>query len=193
MYDYGFSDIFRLCRGNDRVYTHFNKQHKTRTRLDFFIIDDNLVNFPVCETDISHGFNSDHSYVSLNLQGSPVSHGKGYWKLNNSHLLNEDFISNVREIIQETTSSSYDSYGGLWDVIKMKIKDFAIRYGKNAKKSKNEEKMKLQKEIESIKKRNDFMNDDELRKRYFDSETKLNEILGEEPGTWFGYLIWVLF
>ena len=25
--NYGFSDIFRLNRGNDRIYTHFNKQH----------------------------------------------------------------------------------------------------------------------------------------------------------------------
>ena len=145
MADYGLCDIFRLSRSNDRVYTHFNKQHKTRTRLDFFIIDDNLVNFPVCETDISHGFNSDHSYISLNLQGSPVSHGRGYWKLNNSHLLNEDFVSSVRDIIHETTSSSFDSHGGLWDVIKMKIKDFAIRYGKNRKKVKNDEKRSCKK------------------------------------------------
>ena len=30
--DYGFSDVFSLCRGDEHVYTHFNKQHK---RLDF--------------------------------------------------------------------------------------------------------------------------------------------------------------
>ena len=61
---YGFSDVFRLCRGNDRVYTHFNKQHKTSSRLDLFLIDDNLVNFPICSADVSHGYNSDHSLTS---------------------------------------------------------------------------------------------------------------------------------
>ena len=84
--DYGLSDIFRLGRGSDRVYTHINKQHKTRTRLDFFLIDDNLVNFPVCYSEISHGFSSDHSYISLTIQGSGVERGKGYWKLNISML-----------------------------------------------------------------------------------------------------------
>ena len=125
---------FPINRGSDRVYSHINKQHKTRTRLDFFLIDDNLVNFPVCYSEISHGFSSDHSYVSLTIQGSGVERDKGYWKLNNSHLSHEAFTDSVREIIRETESQSYDSYSGLWDVTKMKIKDFAIRYGKKVKK-----------------------------------------------------------
>ena len=75
MNDYGFSDIFRLCRGNDRVYTHFNKQYKTSSRLDFFLVDDNLVNFPVCTADISHGYSSDHSYISLRGPGGSPTLG----------------------------------------------------------------------------------------------------------------------
>ncbi len=180
MADYGLRDIFRLYRKPERMYTHFNKQHKTRSRLDFFIVDDNLVNFPICGASISHGFKSDHSYITLNIQGSTISHGRGYWKLNNSHLLNETFVSNVRNIIQETVTNSYDSYSGLWDVTKMKIKDYAIRYGKNVKKERNEEKKKLQNEIENIKKLPDFMDKDIMRKKYFDSEAKLNSIIQQE-------------
>ena len=83
--DYGLCDIFRLSRGEERVYTHFNKTYKTAARLDYFLIDDNLPNFPLCETEISHGYNSDHSYISLKIQGSTIEKGKGYWKINNSH------------------------------------------------------------------------------------------------------------
>ena len=140
MADHGLTDILRLCIGNDRVYTHVNKQYKTQTRLDFFLIDDSLVNFPVCKPAASHGFKSDHSYISLALQGSPINRGKGYWKFNNSHLLNENFVSEVREIIDNTINSDYDSYSGLWDVIKFKIKDHAIRFGKIEKKNKQEKK-----------------------------------------------------
>ena len=43
--DYGLCDIFRLSRGDERVYTHFNKTYKTASRLDFFLIDDHLSNF----------------------------------------------------------------------------------------------------------------------------------------------------
>ena len=64
--------------GGKRKYTHFNKTSKTASRLDFFLIEDNLCDWPVCKTDISHGYNSDHGYISLNLQGSTIERGKGY-------------------------------------------------------------------------------------------------------------------
>ena len=104
--DYGLCDIFRTSRGNERKYTHFNKKSKTASRLDFFLIDEKLVNFPVCRTDISHGYNSDHSYVSLDIQGNNIEKGKGYWKLNNSHLRDEEFINGVKAIICDTLNSS---------------------------------------------------------------------------------------
>ena len=43
--DYGLCDIFRTSRGNEHKYTHFNKKSKTASRLDFFLIDEKLVNF----------------------------------------------------------------------------------------------------------------------------------------------------
>ena len=36
MGDWGFSDVFRLNNPDSRIFTHFDKQHKTHTRLDFF-------------------------------------------------------------------------------------------------------------------------------------------------------------
>ena len=66
--DYGLCDIFRLSRGDERVYTHFNKTYKTASRLDFFLIDDHLSNFPVCNTKISHGYNTDHSYPLISKE-----------------------------------------------------------------------------------------------------------------------------
>ena len=128
--DYGLSDIFRLTRGNETVFTHFNKRCGTASRLDFFLIDDRLVNFPICTSNISHGFNSDHSYVALNIQGSSIAPGKGYCKFNNSHLLDEDFVNATNNIVNESINSSFDSYRGLWDTIKFKIKSHAIRHGK---------------------------------------------------------------
>ena len=165
--DYGLCDIFRLSRGNERLYTHFNKKYKTAARLDFFLIDDNLYNFPVCTTDISHGFNSDHSYISLNIQGSSIERGKGYWKFNNAHLCDEEFIEQVKDIINENLNSSFDSYSGLWDVIKFKIKDHAIRYGKDKKKMLIENKENLIKNIENIKSDPNFMNDEQKRNGLF--------------------------
>ena len=81
MGDWGFSDIYRVNNPDARIYTHFDKQHSTHTRLDFFLIDDKLVNLPVCSSNISHGFNSDHSYVSLTLQSSRKPNNPWSWIL----------------------------------------------------------------------------------------------------------------
>ena len=80
-----------------------------------------------------------------------------YWKLNNSHLHDDEFVS---QVINETVNSSYDSYAGLWDVMKFKIKDYAIRYGKNKNKKYIAEKEKVMKKIEEIKKIENFIEDD---------------------------------
>ena len=132
--DYGLCDILRLHRGKDRIFSHVNRTYRTSSRLDFFLIDDNLVNFPVCVPNISHGFMTDHSYISLFIKGTAIERGKGYWKFNNSFLDDEKFIENVKVIIQDTVEESYDSYRGLWDTVKFKIKNYAIKYGGNKKK-----------------------------------------------------------
>lgn len=180
MHEHGFSDVFRLTHRSDKVYTHFNKKCKTASRLDFFIIEDRLVNFPTCNATVSHGFRSDHSYITLNIQGSAIEQGRGYWKLNNSHLDDTVFVEGVRHIITDTSTDNFDSFRGLWDVIKFKIKDLAIRYGKEKKKKRSHEKEKLEKEIERIKRLDDFIRNDELRKDLFDTEAKLNNIISDE-------------
>ena len=178
--DYGLSDVFRVNNATSKLFTHFNKQYKTATRLDFFLIDDTLINFPRCEASISHGFMSDHSYISIDIQGSNITQGRGYWKLNNSHLEDEEFVQGVKNIISDTSGESFDSYRGLWDVIKFKIKDYAIRYGASKKKEKCRVKENLQKKIDDIKKTSDFMKRDDMRKEMFEAEIKLNEIISKE-------------
>ena len=118
--EWGIHDAYRLISRDKQLFTHYNKRCKTATRLDFFLVDSSLVNFPVCTSSISHGFSSDHSYVSLIIQGSSITRGRGYWKLNNMHLKKEDYCKGVRDIIVNTQAESYDSVGGLWDVINLK-------------------------------------------------------------------------
>ena len=177
MGDWGYSDVFRLNNPDARIFTHFDKQHSTYTRLDFFLVDDNLVNLPICCSNISHGFNSDHSYVSLTLKGNPLSHGRGYWKLNNSHLFSEEFTNEVRSIINETMAGSFDSFNGVWDTIKFKVKDYAIYFGKKTKKHKLAEKKIVEDKINKIKESPNYLTDhvhlDELQQL----ELRLNAII----------------
>ena len=180
MGDWGFSDVFRLNNPAARLYTHFDKQHSTHTRLDFFLVDDKLINLPVCSSNISHGFSSDHSYVSLNLQGNPLSHGRGYWKFNNSHLHSEEFTQEVREIIKDTVSGSYDSFNGLWDTIKYRVKDYSIYYGKKTKKYKSAEKKIVMDRIEDIKKTPNYQESLSASEALLQLQERLDKILRVE-------------
>ena len=59
--DWGLSDIFRFTHGDQKIFSHVDKRHKTHTSLEFFVINDRIVYFPICRSDISHDFKSDHS------------------------------------------------------------------------------------------------------------------------------------
>ena len=180
MGDWGYTDVFRLNNPDARIFTHFDKQHSTYTRLDFFLVDDKLVNLPICISNISHGFNSDHSYVSLTLQGNPLSHGRGYWKLNNSHLSSEEFTTEVKSIINETVAGSFDSYNGLWDTIKFRVKDYAIYFGKKTKKHKLAEKQFVVDKINNIKKSPNYENDPGCLEELQQLELRLDAIIRVE-------------
>ena len=180
MADWGLSDIYRLNNPEARLYTHVDRQYNTQTRLDFFLVDDRLVNLPLCMSNISHGFNSDHSYISLSLRGTSIEHGRGYWKFNNSHLYSESFTKEVRDIIHETHSSSFDSYRGLWDTIKFKIKDCAIRFGKKIRKYKLAEKHLLLNKIETIRKNSNYISDPVASNDLLQLERRLDSIIKQE-------------
>ena len=178
--EWGLSDVYRLNNPSTRMYTHFDKQFKTSTRLDFFLVDDRLINLPTCVSNITHGFSTDHSYVTLSIGGTPLKHGPGYWKFNNSHLSSEEFTQSVKAIINDTVSSSYDSYNGLWDTIKFKIKSYAISYGKSIRKFKHAHKVLLQERIASIK---DYPNYHDFPDKLSDLshlESQLDKIIKEE-------------
>ena len=178
--DYGLCDILRLSKGNQRIYTHVNKKSHSLSRLDYFLIDDNLVNLPICSSNVSHGYMTDHSYINLFIKGSSIERGRGYWKLNNSHLENDEFVDGVRNIISNTASEAYDSYNGLWDVIKFKIKDYAIKFGVKAKKARQNDKDSLQAEINHIKGEPNFRDNEILYNKLIEAETKLNSIINYE-------------
>ena len=71
-------------------------------------------------------------------------------------------VEDTGNLTTRTHNSSFDSYAGLWDVIKFKIKDYAIRYGKTKKKR-----------IAKVKNTANFMADDRLRNEFLKRSTNL--------------------
>jgi len=150
MEELGLIDIFRTKNPSSRKYSHFNKTSKSCSRLDYFLISSSLTT--ISSSNIDHGYASDHSYVNLQIVGEDlVKQGRGYWKINNSYIKEPEYETGIQEIIDYNYSNNFDSVGGVWDVIKIKIKEFSIKYGAKRKKGERESKIELLQNIETTK------------------------------------------
>ena len=105
----------------------------------------------------------DHKAVSLDIQFCDKKRGRGYWKLNNSVLNDDEYREGILNLYTETTRQ----YGGqvsntlLWEFLKVKIKQCSISYC--VMKSKT-----AQNQIKELEKRLDLL--DELTSKELDNE-----------------------
>ena len=77
---------------------------------------------------------TDHRILKLFIITSEDKCGPGYWKLNVSHLENEDYkkgtcIDNIVENLDENVTALEK-----WEFFKRKVKDFSIYFARNTKK-----------------------------------------------------------
>ena len=87
---------------------------------------------------------SDHSAITLHLKSEILSQpkGPGFWKFNNSLLKDCDYVDKLREEIPlfKNKYSDVQNLSLKWDLIKMEIRGFTIKFSKiKAKRRRNEE------------------------------------------------------
>ena len=158
-------EIEQLCRYNNLVdiwrhlnpelesYTWRNKSHKIQCRLDFFLISKELTDI-VSSSKIFHAPETDHSAISLHLQAEAKKQkrGPGFWKINNSLLRDDEYVNDLCTNINAYNAKyeNIDDQDLKWDLIKMEIRGFTVKYAKmKAKKRKNEE-VELQNKINEL-------------------------------------------
>ena len=77
--------------------------------------------------DISFGFKTDHSLISINLATHSNQWGPGYWKLNTSLLSDNDYVNKIRMTVKDVNDEySYDASVNpalKWEMIKLKIRE----------------------------------------------------------------------
>ena len=77
----------------------------------------------------------DHSIVELKFDIDNIQRGPGYFKLNNSFLLEAQYQENIRNCIEEITTINRNANPNtLWELVKGSIRNETIRYGTNKKK-----------------------------------------------------------
>ena len=88
---------------------------------------------------------SDHSAVSLSmsLESNETKRGPGFWKFNNSLLMDKCYTEMITKQIPEFMAKycNLNDKGLFWEMIKMEIRASTIIFAKNkAKQKRNEEK-----------------------------------------------------
>lgn len=146
-------DIWRQRNQNQVQFTWNNKDFSRRSRIDFWLISNDLANH-VEETKIEPSIFSDHKMISLliNIRNHSNRYNPNYWKLNSTLLRDKFFREEVIKIINENWMKAKEEriYGKHWEYTKFQIRIMAVNRGKDLSKEKRLRQDKILKEIISI-------------------------------------------
>ena len=145
------TDIWRLQHPDKKQFTwHSNNRPPIFSRLDYFLISNNIVN-NTKHTFIKTSYKTDHSLITLSLNFNKANRGPGYFKLNNSLLLDKEYQNIIKTSIADTvTFNSEANPNILWEIIKGNIRNETIKYATHKKRNDLEREKKLTSEIENL-------------------------------------------
>ena len=146
------TDIWRSKHQDKKLFTwHSNNKPAIFSRLDFFLLSKNIVNCTF-KSNIKNGYKTDHSLITVSLNFDKTTRGPGYFKLNNSLILDVDYQNIVKSSILETVAINHEANPNiLWEIIKGNIRNETIRYATINKLKSKENENKLEKEISDLK------------------------------------------
>ena len=162
-------DTFRELHPYLRRYTWRRKTPLKQSRLDFFLVTDNIVN-SIKKSQIETGYKSDHSVVTLILAMDNFEHGKSLWKHNNSLLTDTEYLKIINSKIQDIKKQyclpvyNHEAIDEIPDeelqlvindqlfleTVMMEIRGKSISYASYKKKSKNIQEQKLVEQIQYL-------------------------------------------
>ena len=150
---YNLTDIWRNLNLNTECFTWRNKSLKIQCRLDYFLISNDL-NSLVTSCKILNSPETDHSAITLHLKSEDLKQdrGPGFWKFNNSLLQDSDYVTILQESIKDYKEkyTAIEDLGLKWDLIKMEIRVFTVKYSKMKAKKRENEEMTLKKKAEKL-------------------------------------------
>ncbi|CAC5388980.1 unnamed protein product [Mytilus coruscus] len=146
-------DIWRARNSTSRIFSwrRIVESNLQQSRIDFIFVPKSISAYVKTFTT-KHTTFSDHSFVVLNVDFSPVEKGPGLWIFNNTLLNDEYFVEKVDNLIEnEKKCPLFESEMLVWiDNLKYKIKKFSQVYAKDKKKKEQTEYFRLQKEFQKI-------------------------------------------
>ena len=91
---------------------------------------------------------SEHSLTCFALNLNKTEREKGYFKINNSLILQPEYQNKIRDTIKETANINKTANPNtLWEIIKGSIRNEAIKYASYKKKEQSKNEIMLLEEL----------------------------------------------
>ena len=187
------------CHGDKNCYTYYDKKTKKYSKLDYIFLSENInltthniitgITNPIKNIGVT-----DHSALKATFSMNSLKKGPGYWKLNNSMLLDEGYIKLINKTIDESIQSStcLKSHQLIWEFLKINIREESMKYCKIMSQRRRETQAELQhnlddlcEKIVNIEKKNQLSQQDinelhHYRQHKSELEGKLNKFYTEK-------------
>ena len=162
----------------------FRKQYTWRqltmgifSRLDYWLVSNALLSH-VQTTKIKPIPICDHCAVTLKIMTSSNLRGGGTWKMNNSLLKDDNYKYNVKNVIKKfVLENTKLNAQKKWDMCKIKIKEYTIKYSKEKQGNRNQTFKHLQDEYVKISQETDKNSSEENLEKLAKIKKQIDEWL----------------
>ena len=148
-------DVWRFRNTNVKQYSfkRISNSMLQQSRIDYFLISHSL-SVNVQNVYYNYTSMSDHNFVILNFYVDRVERGPGLWILNNTLLSDDEYVNNVRKIIEEQKLCPLYVSDILvwWDNLKYKIKKYSQVFSMRKAREKSREHFYLQNKFQRLSK-----------------------------------------
>ena len=177
-------DIWRQQHPDERKFTWHRTRPPVFCRLDMIFTSFDMVGY-VENSDILPSFKSDHSIVSLDINLHKEDRGRGFWKMNTTHLRDQDCVNLINECITESEIKySHENPALKLELIKWEVMNCNRKYAKNKAKNKRNILEDLEKRLSDLEKNRDenigFHNDVNIQENINDVRREINTIVEEK-------------
>ena len=152
-------DPWRTQNPTKQHFTHKQVNPLILTRIDFWLVSKKLQT-DIISSNIIPSIRTDHRAITFEFHVKQISKGKGFWRLNTSILDNKEYQNGIIELIDNVTKEYAHSEIEkrlLWDLLKIKCKEFSIKFSYKLSHERMSEVTRLQTQLEVIEKEMGFI------------------------------------
>ena len=148
-------DVWRHMHVDEVAFTFIDPSGDNRnSRIDLLLLPACHVNI-VESSSIKFAPVPDHRAVSMTVKTFHRPRGKGYWKLNNSVLQDENYVNSIVDMFHNSVQQYKKSVSPslFWEYFKKRIREFSISYCVLKFRERKQNEIELEKKLQDLEKK----------------------------------------